>query len=84
VHTVVAGYIWLKEGIKITKATFTRAHRDRLWNQYMPMLAKLEHSITSGMWPPKTSGLCGKYCPVLNCSFNGRNVPQQQVAGEQV
>ena len=68
-HTIIAGYIWLKDGVAIDKATFTREHKDRLWNQYLPTVALLEQSITSGQWPEKPGGLCNGYCPVQDCKF---------------
>ena len=73
IDKVVAGFIWLKDGIKFTQATFLRKHKDRLWNVYLPTVERVEQSITSGQWPEKPGGLCGAYCPVLDCNFNGRS-----------
>ena len=69
VDTVTAGYIWLKDGVKLDTVTFTRANKERLWDVFAPKVAKLEQSITSGHWPEKQSGLCHGYCPVQDCQF---------------
>lgn len=69
VDTVIAGYVWLKDGAALDKVTFTRANKDTLWGLFTPQVAKIEQSIVSGHWPEKRSGLCYGYCPVKDCQF---------------
>jgi len=69
VDTVIAGYIWLKDGVQVDKLTFTRASKANLWAQFLPRVERLEQSITSGQWPEKQSGLCHGWCPVQDCQF---------------
>jgi hypothetical protein len=69
IDTVIAGYVWLKDGAKLDMVTFTREHKDQLWDIFLPQVAKIEQSVTSGHWPEKQSGLCHGYCPVKDCQF---------------
>ena len=67
VDTVIAGYLWLKDGVSMSKATFVREHKGRLWNQYLPTVEMVENSVMTGNWPEKPSGLCNGWCPVQDC-----------------
>ena len=69
VDKIVAGYVWLKDGVALDTVTFTRPNKDRLWDVFTPQVAKIEQSATSGHWPEKQSGLCHGYCPVQDCQF---------------
>ena len=42
------------------------------WWKYRERVARIEDALRTGVWNPKQSGLCRKYCPVLECEFNGR------------
>jgi len=68
VHTVFA---WLKER-KVDKDFFTRDDISKLWMHFLPIVSRLEKSYEKDVWPPKTSGLCRRWCPVLSCEHNGR------------
>lgn len=43
------------------------------WWKYRERTAKIENSLSTGVWNPQQNGLCRKYCPVDYCEFNGRN-----------
>lgn len=45
---------------------------DKLWWKYRERVARIEQSYANGVWNPKSSGLCRRYCQVVECSFNGR------------
>ena len=47
--------------------------QDKMWWKYREEVARIEQAHATGVWNPKQSGLCRKWCPVLDCSFNGRN-----------
>lgn len=52
-----------------------KTHRDaaaKLWKDYRERVACIEAAIASGVWNPKQSGLCKRYCPVITCEYNGR------------
>lgn len=45
---------------------------DAGWWYFRNDVAKLEAAHATGVWNPKQSGLCRKYCPVLDCEMNGK------------
>lgn len=46
---------------------------EALWWKYRERVARIEQSHANGVWNPKQSGLCKKFCSVVDCEFNGRN-----------
>lgn len=42
------------------------------WQDYRERTARIQGSFNTGVWHPKSSGLCRKHCPVLGCEYNGR------------
>ena len=46
---------------------------EKLWWKYRERVARIEQAHANGVWNPKQSGLCKKYCVVRSCEFNGRN-----------
>jgi hypothetical protein len=72
VREVRAGLSFLTER-KFVPAHYTRANEGEYWQRWYVSLAKMKAAYESGTWNPKPSGLCKKWCPVLECEFNGRN-----------
>ena len=56
----------------MTKHTVTREQEDALWWKYRERVATISDCMDTGVWRPKQSGLCKKYCAVLTCEYNGR------------
>ena len=71
IDKVTTGFIWLKEK-KIDWKTIQRTDLPIIWQGFVPRVAKLESAYDRDRWPPKTSGLCRAWCPVMSCEFNGR------------
>lgn len=69
VHTCFA---WLKDQ-KVDKQTFHRSEISDLWAKFLPIVSRLEIAHDKNQWPPRPSGLCRRWCPVLSCEHNGRN-----------
>ena len=67
INKIVSGYLWLKDGQELAKATFLREHKGKLWNQYLPTVQAVQQSMMTGQWPEKPSGLCYGWCPVQDC-----------------
>jgi hypothetical protein len=42
-----------------------------LWKPWVQKYAALEKAFETGVWNPRPSGLCKKYCPVTECPHNG-------------
>lgn len=42
------------------------------WWKYRERVARIEDCQRTGVWNPKQSGLCRRYCPVTSCEYNGR------------
>lgn len=41
------------------------------WWYFRNDVAKLQAAYSTGVWNPKSSGLCRRWCPVKTCEFNG-------------
>lgn len=71
VRIVTGGLLFvLKNSVRKCKVTLDM--QDKLWWSYRGEVARIEQAHASGVWNPKSSGLCKKYCPVVTCEFNGR------------
>lgn len=68
VQRIKSSYIWLKFG-KVTTNEMTRTDAPGMWEKLIGRIAKLEEAYETGVWLPKTSGLCRGWCPVgrANC-----------------
>ena len=53
---------------------YRRSEAPQLWSKWLKRYGRILTAIESGVWNPKTSGLCKKYCVVLSCPHNGRNM----------
>jgi hypothetical protein len=66
-------FLFLKHGPGAAKPeTFRRRDSGSIAGQLLPRLQRLEHARASGVFQPKTSGLCKAHCPVKTCEFNGK------------
>jgi hypothetical protein len=73
VGTVKTGYVWLAHN-KIDSQTFEKADVAEIWQEFLPRVVRLTKAAENDNFPPKPSGLCGKWCPVSHkqCEFSGR------------
>ncbi len=65
-------YAWLKEG-RSTTETLTRDDLPTIWSEFLPRVERMRRGIEDEKFDPKPSGLCRKHCPVISCTYNGRN-----------
>ena len=63
VNRVQTGYIWLKEG-KVDRKDYTPSEAPVIWQNYKRRVSRIEHSLETGDWPARPSGLCRNWCPV--------------------
>lgn len=63
VDTITTAYIWLQSGA-IDAQTFTRSQVPEIWMEFLPRVQRMELAIRNDRFPPKSSGLCRKHCPV--------------------
>lgn len=73
VDTVSTSFVWLGTG-GTTDETYTRDQIPEIWQEFAPRVQRLEHALTAGLFPPKPSGLCAKWCPVPKrmCEHSGK------------
>lgn len=55
------------------KGKYLRSDAPKLWAGWLQRYNKIPAAKVSGVWNPKTSGLCKAHCVVLSCLHNGRN-----------
>lgn len=61
---------WTQLNAKDTE-TFYRHQIPELWHQLMPKLEAYAKSFHTGIFPPKSSGLCKRHCAVKTCEYFG-------------
>ena len=72
IRSVTGGLLFvLKNSVRKCKVELDM--QDKLWWKYREDVARIEQAHATGVWNPKQSGLCKKYCVVTTCEFNGRN-----------
>lgn len=72
VQEVRTRFVWLKNGTTSKTETFKREQMPQLWQIFLTDIKRLESSLATNTWVPKTSGLCSQWCPVVTCQFNGK------------
>lgn len=65
VHTA---FVWLKTRT-IARKSYSIDDVPMLWNEWLPIVHRLEHAYETGKWDPCPSGLCRGWCPVVDCKF---------------
>lgn len=65
IETFKMAYVWLQNR-QVSIHTITRAELPRVWNDFLPRVAKIEAALKTTDFPAKPSGLC-RYCPVTSC-----------------
>lgn len=68
---VRAEYVWLKDG-STTPDLFTREDVAKRWVTLLPRVQEMELAAKTDNYPPKPSGLCKSYCPVISCPYHGK------------
>jgi hypothetical protein len=72
VDELLTGYAWLQENGAISKDVYKRSDVPAIWKSFKKDLEELRWSYETGNWPTRPSGLCGKWCGVVDCIYNGR------------
>lgn len=67
VRSIKAGLLFITRNAFVPEE-YERDEIDRLWNEFLPSLKRLEMAYENSLWPPTPSGLCG-WCPVSSCKF---------------
>lgn len=65
VHTL---FVWLKEK-KIDRKTFKREEAAGIWQDFLPIVARVKRSFDTDNWPARPSGLCRGWCPCTECTY---------------
>ena len=55
----------------IVKQGYSVTDEGVLWKPWVMKYAALEKAHETNVWNPRPSGLCRKYCPVVECAHNG-------------
>lgn len=57
---------------KTEPGEFKREDLPEIWGEILPRVKQVEKSRATQEYPPKPSGLCKRYCPVVSCPYHGR------------
>jgi len=58
---------------KLVRAEYSRAQEKAAWQNWLYEVSKIQVAKDKGHWGPQPNNLCRKYCPVLQCTHNGRS-----------
>lgn len=67
VQLIKAGLLFVLHNTFITEE-YDRKDTNKLWQQFLPDLERLQVAYDNNMWFPKAGPLCG-WCPVTTCNF---------------
>jgi hypothetical protein len=70
--TEVRGALLFVVKNSMVKHTVKKEDEEALWWKYRERVASIAGCMDTGVWRPKQSGLCKKWCAVLTCEYNGR------------
>ena len=69
---ITAFYGWVKDDAGSDIERYTRANSHMIWGELQPRVRRFQRAYEEDNWPKNPSGLCRKWCPVLECEHNGR------------
>jgi len=72
VRTVTSGLLFVLKN-SVVKHRVDREQEDALWWRFRERVGSIAASHANGVWNPRQSGLCKKFCGALSCEMNGRN-----------
>lgn len=70
IHKIRTRFVWLKEDAT-TDADFTREDMVGVWAGLLPRVTTLRTAHEQMNFPPKTNGLCKRFCIVESCPYRG-------------
>jgi hypothetical protein len=71
VKKIKAGLLFVVAKDFITEE-YEFTQRDAYFEPFIPIVQQLEGAVESDTWNPKRNFSCKNWCPVLECSHNGR------------
>jgi hypothetical protein len=69
----VKGALFFVISKNFIKDSYAAENQDKMWARWLAEFNRLKLAYEKDVWNPRPSGLCRRYCPVLECSHNGRN-----------
>lgn len=64
-------YVWFGHDTQTIKV-YRREDMVPMWNELWPMINEMTEAYRTTTYPPKPSGLCKSYCPVVSCPYHGK------------
>jgi hypothetical protein len=55
----------------IVKQDYKIDDESSMWSPWLQKYAAMQKAHETGVWNPRPSGLCRKYCPVVECAHHG-------------
>ena len=73
VKHVKAGLVFLVAE-DLVKAEFTEDQQSSAWTKWLTEIERLETALNTDVWNPKPNFTCRKFCAVVDCEHNGKNI----------
>ena len=71
VQAIRTEFWWLKEDAT-SRDDFRRSDMPEMWRGIWPRIVALKQAHDTMTFPPKSGGLCKRYCPVVSCPYHGK------------
>jgi len=72
VERVTSMFVWTREGVHDSYTT-ERETLPELTTRVLEACVPIDRALREDVWEKRPSGLCGKWCPVVDCEHNGRS-----------
>lgn len=72
IEVVDSSFVWLQFDAE-RRETYTREDVAGGWVSLLERVRLMEQAAKLNNYPPKPSGICRRYCPVISCAFHGKN-----------
>jgi hypothetical protein len=57
----------------LVKDTYMEYDKSKLWEKWLGKYGQMETAAKEDMWNARPNGLCKRYCPIIECVYNGAN-----------
>lgn len=71
VHRIKSALVFVNHS-HVEPAEFVRDDCTKIWGEILPRVKLMEKARQAQEFPPRSSGLCKRYCAVVSCPHHGR------------
>ena len=73
-HSQMQSEFYWTQDRSTSPITLPASHAPVILSSLVPDLTQYKEAWRDNVWPPRRSGLCANYCPVVGCEFHGKRM----------